>query len=146
MKKTPKEIIDNLMRNNMNDVELHFTKWFNYLFKDYQVNGFLEVADNNIVWMKLADIARLKNVAFDSEFFNRKTIENYVKMLNEIWETKKVKIFELFSENLKQVFSEEFIFEHDFSDFIYSHTNEVIFVILLVTFLTVCEIQKIDED
>lgn len=146
MKKTPQELVDALMKNNMSDVENHFIKWFNYLFKDYQINGFQELTDNNIVWAKLADATRLKNVAFDSEFFAKKTLENYVKMLTEIWDTKKVKIFEPFSQNLKQSFSEDFTFEEDYIDFIYSHTIEVVYVILLVTFLTACEIQKIDDD
>jgi len=73
------------MRLNMEDVETHFLKWINYLFKDYQINSLIEVADNSVIWMKLAEIARMKTIAFEAEFFNKKTIENYVKMLEEIW-------------------------------------------------------------
>lgn len=58
----------------------------NYLFKDYSINSFLEVADNSIVWMKLAEVMRLKTIAFEAEFFNKKSIENYVVMLTEIWD------------------------------------------------------------
>lgn len=70
----------------MQDVETHFLKWMNYLFKDYSINSFLEVADNSIVWMKFAEVMRLKTIAFEAEFFNKKSIENYVLMLTEIWD------------------------------------------------------------
>lgn len=96
--------------------------------------------------MKLSEIARMKTLAFEAEFFNKKNIENYVKMIEEIWKNKNVNVFENFTNNLKEIFSEEFVFEEDFSDFTYSHTSEIVYVILLVTFLTALEIKKMDED
>ena len=36
--------------------------------------------------MKLAEVMRLKTIAFEAEFFNKKSIENYVVMLTEIWD------------------------------------------------------------
>ena len=106
----------------MSEVEMHFLKWIGLLFKDYEVQNFLEVAENSVVWIKIAEIARMKTIAFEAEFFNKKTIENYVKMLDEIWEQKNINIFEIFSNSLKEDFSDDFVFEKDFSDFIYSHT------------------------
>lgn len=73
------------MKLNIEDIENHFKKWINYLFKDYQIESFIEVADNNVTWMRLAEIARFKTIAFEAEFFNKKNLENYVKMLVDIW-------------------------------------------------------------
>lgn len=55
-------------------------------------------------------------------------------------------MFSTFNESLKEIFSEDFSFENDFSDFLYSHTSEVIYVIFLVTLLTSLEIKKMDEE
>lgn len=55
-------------------------------------------------------------------------------------------MFDSFSQYLKDIFSEDFIFEKDFIDFLYSHTNEVVYVIFLVTILTTLDIKKMDED
>lgn len=122
-KNSAQEIADSLMRINMSEIEVHFLKWLSHLFTDYEVHNLLEVADNSVVWIKIAEIARMKTIAFEADFFNKKTIENYVKMLDEIWQQKNINIFEIFSNNLKEDFSEDFVFEKDFIDFIYSHTN-----------------------
>ena len=81
--------ITQLMKNNMDAVETHFLKWLNVLVEDVQINTFMEAAEGNIVWSNLADIANFKTIAFEAEFFNKKTIENYVAMLEDIWNTQR---------------------------------------------------------
>lgn len=68
------------------DFERNMIIWINAIFKDYDVKDFMELMENKVVWMKMADSAKFKTVAFESKFYSQKNIENYVKMLAEIWE------------------------------------------------------------
>ena len=47
------------------------------------------MADNNIVWMKIAEMSHYKSIAFDADFFTKKNIENFVNMIDEIWNNDK---------------------------------------------------------
>ena len=67
------------------DFERNMIHWINAIFKDYDVKDFMELMENKVVWMKMAEIAKFKTVAFESKFYTQKNIENYVKMLQEIW-------------------------------------------------------------
>ena len=81
------------------------------------------MAENNVVWMKIAEIAHYKSIAFDADFFATKNIENFVLMIEEIWQNdKNLDIFWIFKKFLKEIFSENFDFINDFKDCIYSHS------------------------
>ena len=54
---------------NNPDFERNMILWINAIFKDYDVKDFMELMENKIVWMKMADIAKFKTVAFESKFY-----------------------------------------------------------------------------
>lgn len=55
-------------------------------------------------------------------------------------------IFEPFNLSLKEHFNDQFNFVSDFQDFFYSHPQEIVFVIIVVTLLTSLDIKHHDNE
>lgn len=103
------------MNTSLESIEIHFLKWINILSDEFQLKNFEEVGEKNQVWLKIADLAQFKALAFESEFFNNTNVESYVKMLEEIWQSQRdVNIFEPFNNYLKEEFNDDFNFVTDF--------------------------------
>ncbi len=145
--RSPEGIIRDLLDQDWAEVEKFFRKWLDVVFEDYNIKDFDELVEDKIAWMKFAELAKFKTVAFEAKYFSNKNLENYVKMIQDIWkENKRLDLFEFFDRELRKDFSEDFKFVTDFKAIIYSDTQEVVFVIIVATVLSLLLVQQSEED
>lgn len=131
------QAISELMAMNGDANEAYICEWISRLLKNTTVKNFLELSDNNIVWLELAELGKFKAVALEAPYFTNKNLQNYVNLLSDIWKAEKdMDVFGYFGDYLSEVFNPAFVFVENFEDCLYSHTHEVIHIIVITTLLT----------
>lgn len=130
-------IIEDLMALNGDLNEAYICEWLTRLLKTSAIKNFLDLAENNYVWLELAELGKFKVVALEAPYFSNKSLPNYVKLLDGIWRTEKnIDVFGYFKKFLSDVFNPEFAFIENFEACIYSHDKEIIHIIVITTLVT----------
>lgn len=129
--------ISDLMALNGEFNESYICEWLTRLLKSGTVKSYLDLAENNYVWLELAELGKFKVIALEAPYFLNKNLQNYVKLIGSIWKSEKnVEVFAYFKKYLSDVFNPDFDFIENFESCIYSHTNEIVHIIVIATFLT----------
>jgi len=132
------EIVAKLMAINGDEVETYICEWLTRLLKNHTVKNLLDLAENNSVWLELAELGKFKTVALEAPYFSNKNLPNFVKLLDIIWQREKgIHLFSYFKDYLAEVFNPDFVFVENFEDCIYSHTHEIVHIIV-ISFLLTC--------
>lgn len=131
------QAMTNLMALNGDSNEAYICEWLTRLLKTGTVKSYLHLEDNSQVWLELAELGKFKLVALEAPYFLNKNLPNFVKLLDSIWRTEKdTDIFAYFKRFLSDVFNPEFDFVENFEACLYSHTQEVMHIIVVVAVLT----------
>ena len=131
------ENIAKLMAISNDEMETYICDWVSRLLKTTNIKNFLDLAENNSVWLELAELGKFKTVALEAPYFSNKNLQNFVALLDSIWQNEKnISVFDYFKSYLSEVFNPEFSFVENFEACIYSHTHEIVHIIVITTILT----------
>ena len=131
------ETMAQLMAINGDEVETYMCEWLSRLLKTITVKNFIDLVENKSVWLELAELGKFKSIALEAPYFSNRNLPNFVKLLDTIWQNEKgIHLFGYFKSYLAEIFNPDFVFVENFEACIYSHTQEIIHIILIATIVT----------
>ena len=141
--RTTEDYVNILMKLVNDDFEIAVCDWLTRSLKIGTINSFSDFVENNAAWLQLATMMKFKTLAFETDYFSNKNLPNYVKMLSFIWNSEQeIDVFGYFRNYLAELFNPDFDFVKNFEACLYSHTHEIVQILLVVSILTFCMIAQ----
>lgn len=128
-------------------VEGPVMEWLALITESESLHSFVQLADNSKYLLKLASLSGLHNAVIFEDYAKNPNIVNFVQLLAKIWEKKKnTEIFKPFTRFFHKRLNPDFVFENDFESLIYSHSQCMVYTIIIVAVLSIIMIHQSDED
>ena len=139
--RTIEDFVNLLMKLVNDDFEVAICDWLTRSLKVGNISSFSDFVDNNAAWLQIATTMKFKTLAFETAYFSNKNLSNYVQMLAFIWNSEQeINVYGYFRNYLAELFNPDFDFEKNFESCIYSHTQEIVQILLVISILTFCMI------
>jgi len=140
------ECIEKLLEEK-EGLETAVLSWMSEVLKMGVINSFLELAEQSSFLEKFAIITKLHNIIPNHEYYKQPDIVKFVGMLSEIWKAQKdIRVFSYFDNYFRKELSPTFTFESDFESLLFTHSEKVIYTIVVVSILSICLVNDDNEE
>lgn len=128
-------------------LEVAVLSWMSEVLKMGAINSFIELAEQPSFLEKFAVITKLHNILPNHEYYKNPDIVKFVSMLSEIWRVQKdIKVFSFFDAYFRKELSPTFTFETDFESLLFTHSDKVIYTIIVASILSICLVNDDNEE
>jgi hypothetical protein len=128
-------------------LEVAVLSWMSEVLKMGAISSFLELAEQPSFLERFAVITKLHNILPNHEYYQKPEIVQFVDMLAEIWRVQKdIKVFAFFDAYFRKELSPTFTFETDFEGLLFTHSDKVIYAIIIVSVLSICLVNDDNEE
>ncbi len=128
-------------------IEFPVLEWLSIILETESINSLVQLADNPMFLLKLASLSGLHSAIVYEKYSKSPNIVSFVNLLAKIWDDKKkADIFKPFTRYFSKKLNPGFVFEQDFESLIYSHSQCMVYTIIIVAVLSIIMIHQNGED